>query len=235
MPIEITMPRLSDTMEQGTIVKWHVAQGDTVESGDVLADVETDKATMEMQAYDDGTITDISVSEGQPVSIGTVVAMMVEEGEEVGERAGDEPLREGRQAGDAQMADPASANALRGFLDPQHPLMVVLHHKRQIARIGGRHEPALGAVEQQQPGGVLQLLDRAGDRRLGGVEHARGRRRRPEVEHGGKGVELCGRDFHRPISNLYGLEVKFYWIWMMPCLRTPVREPRGTNPWPPGT
>ena len=87
MPIEITMPRLSDTMEQGTIVKWHVAQGDTVESGDVLADVETDKATMEMQAYDDGTITDISVSEGQPVSIGTVVAMMVEEGEEVGEVA----------------------------------------------------------------------------------------------------------------------------------------------------
>ena len=82
MPIDITMPRLSDTMEQGTIVKWHVAQGDTVESGDVLADVETDKATMEMQAYDDGTITSIAVPEGQPVEIGTVVAVMVEEGED---------------------------------------------------------------------------------------------------------------------------------------------------------
>ena len=82
MPIDITMPRLSDTMEQGTIVKWHVAQGDTVESGDVLADVETDKATMEMQAYDDGTVASISVSEGQPVAIGTVVAILAEEGED---------------------------------------------------------------------------------------------------------------------------------------------------------
>jgi len=82
MPIDITMPRLSDTMEQGTIVKWHVAQGDTVESGDVLADVETDKATMEMQAYDDGTITSIAVPEGKPVEIGTVVAVMAEEGED---------------------------------------------------------------------------------------------------------------------------------------------------------
>ena len=93
MPIEITMPRLSDTMEQGTIVKWHVAQGDTVESGDVIADVETDKATMEMQAYDDGTITNINVSEGQPVAIGTVVAMMVEEGEDV-DAAADAPAAE---------------------------------------------------------------------------------------------------------------------------------------------
>lgn len=82
MPIDITMPRLSDTMEQGTIVKWHVAQGDTVESGDVLADVETDKATMEMQAYDDGTVASIAVSEGQPVAIGTVVAILAEEDED---------------------------------------------------------------------------------------------------------------------------------------------------------
>ena len=56
MPIEVTMPRLSDTMEQGTVVKWNVKEGDKVKSGDVLADIETDKATMELQSYDDGTV-----------------------------------------------------------------------------------------------------------------------------------------------------------------------------------
>ncbi|HJN80290.1 MAG: biotin/lipoyl-containing protein, partial [Phycisphaerales bacterium] len=64
MPIEITMPRLSDTMEKGTIIKWHIAEGDNVTAGDVLADVETDKATMEMQAFDDGRVSRIAVDEG---------------------------------------------------------------------------------------------------------------------------------------------------------------------------
>lgn len=81
MPIEITMPRLSDTMEKGTIIKWHVAEGDEVTAGDVLADVETDKATMEMQSFDDGTINSLSVDEGQAVDVGTVVAVLLEEDE----------------------------------------------------------------------------------------------------------------------------------------------------------
>lgn len=85
MPIDITMPRLSDTMETGTIVKWHVAAGDAVSAGDVIADVETDKATMEMQCYDDGTMVSIVVNEGSPVEVGTVVAVMAEEDEEVGD------------------------------------------------------------------------------------------------------------------------------------------------------
>ena len=59
MSIEVTMPRLSDTMESGTIVEWKVAVGDKVSSGDVVADVETDKATMELAVYDDGTIASI--------------------------------------------------------------------------------------------------------------------------------------------------------------------------------
>ena len=81
MPIDITMPRLSDTMEKGTIIKWHVAEGDEVSSGDVLADVETDKATMEMQSFDDGTVHSLPVGEGQPVEVGTVVAVLLEEDE----------------------------------------------------------------------------------------------------------------------------------------------------------
>lgn len=83
MTIDITMPRLSDTMEKGTIIKWHVAEGDEVSAGDILADVETDKATMEMQAFDDGHMSTISVAEGVPVDVGTVVAILVEDGEDV--------------------------------------------------------------------------------------------------------------------------------------------------------
>lgn len=99
MPIEITMPRLSDTMEKGTIIKWHVAEGDAVGAGDVLADVETDKATMEMQSFDDGTIQSLAVSEGQAVDVGTVVAVLLEEDESSGDTAPSAP------------AEPASSDA----------------------------------------------------------------------------------------------------------------------------
>lgn len=82
MPIDITMPRLSDTMERGTILKWNVKEGDAVSAGDVIADIETDKATMEMSAYDDGTIAKILVGEGESVNIGTAIAVLAEEGED---------------------------------------------------------------------------------------------------------------------------------------------------------
>lgn len=82
MSIEVTMPRLSDTMESGTIVEWKVAVGDKVSSGDVVADVETDKATMELAVYDDGTIASIDVEPGQQVDVGTVIALLAEKGED---------------------------------------------------------------------------------------------------------------------------------------------------------
>ncbi len=82
MPIEITMPRLSDTMESGTVIKWNVKEGDKVSAGDVIADVETDKATMEMPVYDDGVISRLEVKEGQKVNVGTVIAMLTAEGED---------------------------------------------------------------------------------------------------------------------------------------------------------
>ncbi len=83
MPIDLTMPRLSDTMEQGTIIKWNVKEGDTVSAGDNVADIETDKATMEMQVYDDGRIAQILVDEGQTVEVGTLIAIIAEEGEDL--------------------------------------------------------------------------------------------------------------------------------------------------------
>ena len=108
MPIEITMPRLSDTMEAGTIIKWNVAEGDSVSSGDVVADVETDKATMELTSFDEGTIAKILVPEGQSVDVGTVIAVLAEKGEDASSdspssaaKAAKKKAVESRDAGDA--------------------------------------------------------------------------------------------------------------------------------------
>ncbi len=83
MPIEIKMPALSPTMEEGTLAKWLVKEGDTVASGDIMAEIETDKATMEFEAVDEGTIVSISVPEGtEGVKVGTVIAVLAGEGED---------------------------------------------------------------------------------------------------------------------------------------------------------
>ena len=83
MGIEIKMPALSPTMEEGTLAKWLVKEGDTVKSGDLLAEIETDKATMEFEAVDEGVIGKITVAEGTDnVKVGTVIAVMAGEGGE---------------------------------------------------------------------------------------------------------------------------------------------------------
>jgi len=83
MAIEINMPALSPTMEKGTLAKWLVKEGDTVESGDIIAEIETDKATMEVETVDEGTITKILVPEGsEDVPVGKVIALLVEDGED---------------------------------------------------------------------------------------------------------------------------------------------------------
>jgi len=69
MPIEITMPRLSDTMEEGTLIKWRVKVGDKVEAGDVLAEVETDKATMDLTNYEDGVVASMPLKEGEQAPV----------------------------------------------------------------------------------------------------------------------------------------------------------------------
>ena len=74
--IDITMPRLSDTMEEGTIARWHKQPGDTVNVGDVLVEIETDKATMDYEAYEAGTLAEILVPEGEVATIGTPIARL---------------------------------------------------------------------------------------------------------------------------------------------------------------
>ena len=73
MPSNIAMPRLSDTMEVGTIVKWHIKPGDKIKAGQVVADIETDKATMELQAFEEGTVAELTVKEGQASPVGTMI------------------------------------------------------------------------------------------------------------------------------------------------------------------
>ncbi|MFV0644693.1 MAG: pyruvate dehydrogenase complex dihydrolipoamide acetyltransferase [Sphingomonadaceae bacterium] len=86
MPIAIKMPALSPTMEEGTLARWLVKEGDSVSSGDILAEIETDKATMEFEAVDEGTIAGIAVPEGtEGVKVGTVIAILAEDGEDVEE------------------------------------------------------------------------------------------------------------------------------------------------------
>jgi pyruvate dehydrogenase E2 component (dihydrolipoamide acetyltransferase) len=110
MPINVTMPRLSDTMEQGTVVKWHVKVGDKVTSGQVIADIETDKATMEQAAFDDGTIASLLCPEGKQVKVGEVIAVLAEEGESVSAAAsGPAPTAPRAAAPAAPAATPAAA------------------------------------------------------------------------------------------------------------------------------
>ena len=83
MPIEIKMPALSPTMEEGTLAKWLVKEGDTVKSGDILAEIETDKATMEFETIDEGTISKLLVAEGSDgVKVGAVIAILAGEDED---------------------------------------------------------------------------------------------------------------------------------------------------------
>ena len=80
MPLLIDMPKLSDTMTEGTLLKWLKKVGDKVEMGDVLAEIETDKATMEMEAFDDGILAAIYVKEGEKVGVGQKIGLSAKSG-----------------------------------------------------------------------------------------------------------------------------------------------------------
>ncbi len=115
MATEILMPALSPTMEEGTLAKWLVKEGDTVKSGDILAEIETDKATMEFEAVDEGIIGKLLVAEGsQGVKVNTPIAVLVEEGEDASAlpAAGSEAKAEAAPAAKPETeAKPAAAAA----------------------------------------------------------------------------------------------------------------------------
>jgi pyruvate dehydrogenase E2 component (dihydrolipoamide acetyltransferase) len=110
MPTEILMPALSPTMEEGTLAKWLVKEGDTVAAGDILAEIETDKATMEFEAVDEGVIGKILVEEGSAgVKVNAPIAVLLAEGESAEDAAPAKPAAEAPKA--AEKAAPAAALA----------------------------------------------------------------------------------------------------------------------------
>jgi len=120
MSIELKMPALSPTMEEGTLAKWLVKEGDTVASGDILAEIETDKATMEFEAVDEGTVLKILVPEGSDgVKVGTPIAMIGEEGE----AASPSPAAgEGKPAASGQGQGAPKADAPKTSAPPVAPV-----------------------------------------------------------------------------------------------------------------
>ena len=118
MPTEILMPALSPTMEEGTLAKWLVKEGDTVASGDLLAEIETDKATMEFEAVDEGTVGKLLVAEGsEGVKVNTPIAVLLEEGES----ADDISAAPATPAPEAPKADAAAEEAAPAVAETAAP------------------------------------------------------------------------------------------------------------------
>jgi pyruvate dehydrogenase E2 component (dihydrolipoamide acetyltransferase) len=110
MSINITMPALSPTMEEGTLAKWNVKAGDKVEAGDVIAEIETDKATMEVEAVDEGTVAQILVDEGtEGVKVNAIIAVLAEEGEDASSVTADTPAEAPAPAAEAPKTEAAPA------------------------------------------------------------------------------------------------------------------------------
>ncbi|MEO0762547.1 MAG: biotin/lipoyl-containing protein, partial [Pseudomonadota bacterium] len=113
MSIQVLMPALSPTMEEGKLAKWNVKEGDAVASGDVIAEIETDKATMEVEAVDEGRVGRLLVAEGtEGVKVNTPIAVLLEDGEDaVAETAAPAPAVNGAANGAANGADHAAPAA----------------------------------------------------------------------------------------------------------------------------
>jgi len=161
VPIEVTMPKLSPTMESGVITQWLVKVGDTIHEGDVLADIETDKATMQMKSYEDGVIAHIDHAAGDEVALGQRVMVLAKKGEDPkavaaglaqgggGKAADARPAQEGRkgEAGSStsptsdngQQAEPAQAANAPGGRVRSSPLArkVAAEAKLDIGRVAG--------------------------------------------------------------------------------------------------
>ena len=169
MPIQMKMPRLSDTMEMGTIVRWGVKPGQKVRSGDVIADIETDKATMELQTFDDGTVASLAVAEGQQVPVGTVILVLAEAGEDVakvGAAAGATATQSAPSAPrvEAPSAAPAAAGAARsapatGSEPPKAP-------STSVAAAAPAAAPMPAANGRHSTGSVLQSPQPSGSDRV---------------------------------------------------------------------
>ena len=120
MAVEILMPALSPTMEEGNLAKWLVKEGDEVSAGDVIAEIETDKATMEVEAVDEGKVAKLVIAEGsQGVAVNSVIAILAEDGEDVS-------AVEAPAAPPAEAAAPAVVEEPAAVAAPEAPVEAVI-------------------------------------------------------------------------------------------------------------
>jgi pyruvate dehydrogenase E2 component (dihydrolipoamide acetyltransferase) len=184
MPIELKMPALSPTMEEGTLAKWLVKEGDSVAAGDLLAEIETDKATMEFEAVDEGTIAKILIAEGtDEVKVGTVIALIAGEGEDVSSAAAPtaspEPVAKGGgETGAGQPATPTPSSEVKGYgasptkdaplaaPQPKHDTGERIKASPLARRLAEQKGLDLSALKGSGPGGriVKADIDSAGGR-----------------------------------------------------------------------
>src|SRR5664279_5653374 len=119
MPTNILMPALSPTMEKGNLARWLKKEGDKIKAGDVLAEIETDKATMEYEATDEGTLAKIVVPEGtQDVAVNAVIAVMVGEGEDAKAAGASAPKAEAKKE-EPKKEEPKKAEAAKPAPRPE--------------------------------------------------------------------------------------------------------------------
>ena len=169
MPIDIKMPALSPTMEEGTLARWLVKVGDTVSSGDIMAEIETDKATMEFEAVDEGVITSISVAEGsEGVKVGTVIATLA--GEDEGAAPSPAPKAEPAPAAKPTLA-PEKPAAPAPVAKPAAPAGDRIIASPLAKRLAAEKGVDLGAVQGSGPNGRIVRADVEGAK--GGVVSAK--------------------------------------------------------------
>ncbi len=170
MPVSITMPALSPTMEEGTLAKWLVKEGDVVSAGDLIAEIETDKATMEVESVDEGTIGKILIGEGtEGVKVNEVLAWILEEGEDAGaieaaptsppKPVVEKPVVNG-DPGILPMAEPPKTKPVAQMAPAQQPASNGRLFASPLARrIAGQKGIDLAGVQGSGPGGRIVKSD----------------------------------------------------------------------------
>jgi pyruvate dehydrogenase E2 component (dihydrolipoamide acetyltransferase) len=161
MPIEITMPKLSDTMEEGTILQWRIKEGDSVKKGQIIAEVETDKAAMEMEAFENGVVSSLKAEEGATVPVGAVIAVFDAEGkaesvpeearkpaEKPAEKPGKKPAEKSEEKSEVKADEKPTPPSERGV--SASPVA------RKLAMEKGLD---LGRIRGTGPGGRIVLAD----------------------------------------------------------------------------
>jgi pyruvate dehydrogenase E2 component (dihydrolipoamide acetyltransferase) len=167
VPIEVTMPKLSPTMERGVITQWLVKVGDQIKEGDVLADVETDKATMQMKSYDDGIVVHIDRAVGDEVTLGQRVLVLAKKGEDPKAVAASLGVAEGQEQAPAEAPAPAPSGGERPAATPgpeeanrPHPeeSATTPTHPEEIGTVrnGQKRHPAPAHEVAAAPGGRIK-------------------------------------------------------------------------------